>query len=47
MRGTGLEPAKALSQQGLNLSRLTTPATAHDILGRTWYYCENVFLFKC
>ncbi len=29
MRGTGFEPAQALSYCGLNAARLTTPASPH------------------
>ena len=31
MRGTGFEPAQALSYESLNLARLTTPAPPHKI----------------
>ena len=34
MRRTGFEPAQALSQQGLNLSRLTAPAPPQGCLVR-------------
>jgi hypothetical protein len=30
MRGEGFEPAKAMSQQILSLSRLATPASPHE-----------------
>ncbi len=31
MRGTGFEPVNALSNESLNLARLTTPASPHKL----------------
>jgi hypothetical protein len=37
MRGTGFEPAQALSHKSLNLARLTAPASSHEFRENFWY----------
>lgn len=45
MRRRGFEPLQALSQHGLNVSRLTTPASPHKIDNKKRYKKIYKYLF--